>query len=176
MLSLNPDLLRPRRRLRSIPLVVGLLAISIGCTANTVEDMAIRRLAIGSWRCDDDAGDDGYVAFVVRVDDDGTFRVKLDAGPSASASATATRIAGTWKVEDGDLDWGFDAPMRTERLKVPAFDDLTLDSTEFTLDDGGTLASSSEGDPSHDIEVKAHGTDAVSFRERGGHRWTCERQ
>lgn len=179
----------PRPRARRRIWRIGLLAVvgagvPVACGADVVRDAAVRELAVGSWRCTVESDDAVYAPMVVEIDDGGTFEVafQVPADDPAADRSAASELRGTWVVDGGDLDWGFDEPARAERFRVPQFDDLTVDSTEFTLDSNGLFASNprldteSALDLPEVIEVEARGTDAVTFRQRGGDPWTCERQ
>ncbi|MBX3287226.1 MAG: hypothetical protein KF703_17895 [Actinobacteria bacterium] len=159
-----------------LPIVA--LLVPLSCTADEVRDATVSRLAVGTWRCtiDSDAAD--YPPLEIRIDGNGTFGVAFQ--QAGESSEPGSEISGTWTLDHGDLDWRLDVPVGSTRFLVPDFDALTPDSSGFTLQEGGLLDATFDrggrAGPTHAIEVDAHGTDSVTFREHGGDPWTCHRQ
>ena len=156
------------------------LALATACGADEVQDAAIRQLAIGSWACAPDADGAGEQPFTVRVDGDGTFVASGE--PSShpdDGPYPKYEISGSWSIEDGDLEWGFDDVQQMERPRVEGFDALTLESTEFTLTNPGPFeAADGTGEPGEGqaFLVDVHGSDSVTLSVPGGEPWTCDRQ
>jgi hypothetical protein len=172
--------IRPVRRWPALVLAAAGLGVPLACGADSVRDATVRELAVGTWRCTIESGEVVYAPLVVEIARGGTFAASFEV--ATSPSPVSSKLTGTWALEDGDLDWGFDEPATSERFRVPRFDDLTVDSTEFTLDSDGLFDPNPPMDTESAlelpevIEVEADGTDSVTFRQRGGDLWTCERQ
>lgn len=175
---------RPRSRFQRsaiscLILVLGLAVVS-ACGADQVQDAAISELAIGSWGCAPDAEGAGELPFTVQIEGDGTFGVSV--APNSrpeDVSPPRDEISGTWAIEDGDLEWGFDDIQQLEMTLVEGFDTLSLESTEFTLTNPGIFeANDGTDDPAEeqDVLVDVHGTDSVTLSVPGGGPWTCDRQ
>lgn len=160
-------------------LLLGPVAVAIAACGSEARDAALRELAVGSWACAPDAEGSGERPFTVRIDDDGTFGVSVESDPTSDDVGLPTdEIAGTWVIDNGDLEWGFDE-IRIGRMVVADFDALTLESTRFTLENGGFFeANDGFDDPpdEQDVEVDIHSTDSVTLTVPGGKPWTCDRQ
>lgn len=175
---------RPRSRFQGsaisyLILVLG-LAVVIGCGADEVQDAAISELAIGSWACAPDADGAGELPFTVQIEGDGTFGVSM--APNSrpeDVSPPEDELSGTWAIEDGDLELGFDEAQHLKRTVVEGFDALSLESTEFTLTNPGIFeANDGTDDPAEeqDVLVDVDGTDSVTLSVPGGGPWTCDRE
>ena len=163
----------------SCVLVLAGLAVVAGCSSDAVKEAAIRELAVDSWDCVPQAPGAGELPFTVKIEDDGTFAVSFDAVSTEDAVRPAGTISGTWAIEDGDLEWGFDDFQASEKALVEGFDSLTLESAGFTLKRSWILEpGDGPDDPAdeQDIVVDAHGTDSVTLSFPGGDPWTCGRQ
>lgn len=160
-------------------LVLGLTAAA-ACGSDAAKEGAIRELAVGSWACAPDADGAEELPFTVQIEDDGTFGVSVepDSIPE-DVVLSGDEISGTWAIEDGALEWGFDDVQATERTLVEGFDALTLDSTGFTLKHSSFFEpNDGTDDPPEEqnILVDTHGTDSVRLSVPGGEPWTCDRQ
>lgn len=170
---------RPRSSVRPFVAVVVAAVATGACSSDSVEDRAVRELAVGRWACAADAEGAERYGFEVDIDDDGTFDLAIElASAGAGAARVDDEIAGTWTTEGGDLRWGFDDPAASVKAVVEGFDDLTLDSTTFTLRSVLLEPNDGSDDPpdEEEIFVDTHGTDSVTFRAARGEPWTCDRQ
>lgn len=171
---------RCRLTLASCLLAVAGLAMMAACSSDALKDAAIREIAVDSWDCVPAAPGAGELPFTVEIEDDGTFAVSFDAvSTSEDVVRPAGTISGTWAIEDGDLEWGFDDFRPSEKALVEGFDSLTLASTGFTLKHSRIFEpNDGTDDPAEeqDIVVDAHGTDSVTLSVPGGDPWTCNRQ
>lgn len=160
-------------------LVLGLAAV-VACSADEAKEAAIRELAIGSWACAPDEEGASSVPFAVEIDDDGTFVVSPEDDPAVDDGLPpGYEFSGTWAIEDGDLEWALVDVARMDEVRIEGFEDLTLESTRFTLDDAGMFeANDGPDDPvgEQDVIVDTHGTDSVTLRYPDGDPWTCDRQ
>jgi hypothetical protein len=155
------------------------LAVVAACGNDAAKDAAIRELAIGSWACAPDAEGAAEQPFTIQIDNNGAFSASVERNPAIEDAALPDEITGTWAIENGDLEWGFDDVQGTERPLVEGFDSLTLESTEFTLKyPGGLEANDGTDDPAEeqDVLVDAHGPDSVTLSVPGGEPWTCNRK
>lgn len=174
--------IRPGFRL-NVPcylVVLAGLVVVTACSADEVKDAAIRELAVDSWECTPQAPGAGELPFTVNIEDEGTFAVSFDAvSTSGDVVRPAGSISGTWAIEDGDLEWGFDEFQQTEKALVEGFDSLTLESTGFTLKHSSFFEpNDGTDDPAEeqDVLVDVHGTDSLTLSVPGGDPWTCDRQ
>lgn len=95
------------------------------------------------------------------------------------ASSTSDGITGTWAIEDGDLEWGFDARADLGKSRIDGSDTLTPDSSELTLTNPGFFEVNDGDDHTagkQDVIIDANGTDSVTLNVPGGEPWTCNRK
>ena len=162
-------------------LIIGVcLTAVIACGAEEAKDAVISELAAGSWACSPDADGASEQPFTVQIEDNGTFGVSIEPDPAAEdASPPSDEITGTWAIEDGDLEWSFDARQDLGKTRIDGFDSLTLDSSELTLTNPGIFeANDGADDPAdkQDVIIDANGTNSVTLSVPGGEPWTCNRQ
>jgi hypothetical protein len=152
----------------------------LGCgAAEEAREAVLSELAVGSWACARDDGAAEALPFTVRIKGDGTFGVAFEAAPADEVALPGGELTGTWTIEGGDLRWGFDEPAPVGPFTVPGFDDLDLESEQFTLENPGLFGEGNGLDEPADEEVydvEAHDKDSVTFSVRGGDPWTCDRQ
>ena len=156
------------------------LTVVIACGADAAKDAVMSELAVGSWACSPDADGAGEQPFTVQIADNGTFGVSYEPNPATEdASTPADEISGTWVIEDGDLEWGFDARPDFGKTRIDGFDSLTPNSSELTLTNPGILEVN-DGDGhtagKQDVIIDATGTDSVTLSVPGGEPWTCDRK
>lgn len=169
------------QRLAASWLIITLcLTVVIACGAEAAKDAVMSELAIGSWACSPDAVGAGEQPFTVEIADNGTFRASIEPDPAAEdASPPSDEISGTWAIEDGDLEWGYDVRQDLDKTRIDGFDSLTLDSSELTLTNPGIFeANDGIDDPvdEQDVVIDADGTDSVTLNVPGGEPWTCNRK
>ena len=174
----------PRPTSARCVLAAGVLALVpaaalAACSSDSVKEAALEKLAIGTWACSTDAPGSSSEPFEVQVRKGG-FTVTID------GVKDDTKLTGTWAIEDGQLDLDFTgAAAGAPDMHVPGFSDLTVDSTELTLDDGGMTGvpmEVSENDPDAvgaplDVALDIQGTSSFTWTlPYDGDPWTCERQ
>jgi hypothetical protein len=149
----------------------------VGCgAAEEARDATLRELALGSWACTADEGGAEALPFIVRIEGDGTFGVAPDGSAADELPLPGGELTGTWTIEGGDLRWGFDGPAPVGPFTVPGFDDLDLESEQFTLENPAFFGEDVEVADEEVFDVEAHSKDSVTLSVRGGDPWTCDRQ
>lgn len=168
--------------LRTIAAAVSLCIATLataGCgkAAQEASDAVVRRAAIGTWRCSEDTrGQDG--AFEIEVED-GRFTARLPrAAGQELADPLGLLLAGTWQVQDGNLQIRVKRDhLPTAGFDVPDADHFSLESKYIDVIE----AFEAEGAPSTSkpskatgrslgIDLEIRGESTISFlvvREKG---------
>ncbi len=172
---------RPTALLAAIAITLGVAA----CGSDAAKEAAISQLAVGTWACEPAAPGASETPFAITIEK-GAFSVE-PGGPDAPPET----LTGTWEIDDGDLSIRFD--LRGDdatAMRIDRFDELTLDSTGFTMQKPGLYAPDlieedmtveemseiAKNPPALDVDVEIRGARSITVDTSDGDPWTCDRQ